>query len=248
MKKVINEEIPIPIYFQVKQDLLNKIFSGALKPNDRIPSEATLAEEYGISRMTARHAVTQLVNEGYLYRVHGRGTFVSKPRVEKSFAPLTGFAEDMRARGYMPTSKVLLNAKEIPSRRVQEILELNNGEEVYRVKRLRYANAEPIVLQQAFLPVKLCPGLLEEDLENNSLYEILDKKFHLKLYRAKQKMEAVSASKEQAELLGIKKNSPLLSVTRVTFLENDTPVEFVEIWYRGDRYTFEVDLFRDWNK
>jgi GntR family transcriptional regulator len=244
----INHDAPVPIYYQIMQDLKQKIVSGVFKPNDRIPSEESLAKQYGISRMTARNAVTQLVNEGFLYRVHGKGTFVSKPRVEKSFAPLTGFVEDMRAKGFVPGSKVLSFTEIVPNLKIRSILELDASEHVFEIIRLRYANAEPIVIQKAYVPSRFCPTLLEDDLESNSLYEILAKKYGLVLFKASQRMEAISATKEHAELLGIKRGKPLLFVKRTSSLENKIPVEYVEIWYRGDRYAFEVELFQKWDK
>lgn len=244
----INHDAPVPIYYQIKQDIQQQIIVGKIKPNERIPSEETLAKQYGISRMTARHAVTQLVNEGFLYRVHGKGTFVSKPRVEKSFAPLTGFVEDMRARGFVPGSKVLALREINPPNKVKGVLQLGGADAVFEIARLRSANAEPIVIQKAYIPSKLCPALLQNDFENSSLYEVLAKKYGLILFRASQRLEAVSATREQAELLGIKRGSPLLYVERISYLEDSTPVEFVEIWFRGDRYAFEVELFQRWEK
>jgi GntR family transcriptional regulator len=244
----INHDAPVPIYYQIKQDLQDKIINGFFKPNDRIPSEEALAKQYGISRMTARNAVTQLVNEGFLYRVHGKGTFVSKPRVEKSYAPLTGFVEDMRAKGFIPGSKVLSLNKIIPTSKVKKFLEIDGSKKVLEIIRMRYANAEPIVIQKAYIPVGAAPKLIEEDLENNSLYEILEQKYGLDLFKATQRMEAVSATKEQAVMLGLKRGNPLLYIERITCLEDGTPIEYVEMWYRGDRYAFEVDLFKEWDK
>jgi len=244
----VNHDAPVPIYYQIKQDLQDKIIGGIFKPNDRIPSEETLAKQYGISRMTARNAVTQLVNEGFLYRVHGKGTFVSKPRVEKSFAPLTGFVEDMKAKGFVPGSKVLALNQVQPNTKLRNLLELEGKEKVFEIIRIRFANAEPIVIQKAYIPFKIAPFLIQEDLENNSLYEILDRKYGAVLFKARQRMEAVSANKEQAELLGLKRGKPLLYIERISYLENNTPVEYVEMWYRGDRYAFEVELFREWDK
>jgi len=245
---IINHDAPVPIYYQIKQDLQNKIINGIYKPNDRIPSEETLAKQYSISRMTARNAVTQLVNEGFLYRVHGKGTFVSKPKVEKSFAQLTGFVEDMRAKGFIPGSKVISFTEIIPNTRLKNLLEIESREKVFEIARIRMANAEPIVYQRAYIPCKIAPTLIQEDLENNSLYEILEQKYGLILFRANQRMEAVSATKEQADLLGLKRGKPLFHIERLSYLEDNTPVEYVEMWYRGDRYSFEVELFKKWDK
>ncbi|MGI9953057.1 GntR family transcriptional regulator [Moorellaceae bacterium AZ2] len=243
---IVKVEGPTPAYFQIMQDLQQKILSGALKPDDRVPSEAALAKAYGVSRMTARHALTELVNQGYLYRVHGKGTFVSRPKIERSYAPLTGFMDDMRERGFIPSSKLLSFEQVTPDPELRNKLRLPPNAKVYRIVRLRYANAEPIVIQISRLPQHLCPGLETEDLENNSLYFVLENRYGIRLFRAQQRLGAALASTEQARLLQVPRRSPLLYVNRLSFMDDDTPVEFVESWYRSDRYAFEVTLYKDW--
>ncbi|MDN5361562.1 MAG: GntR family transcriptional regulator, N-acetylglucosamine utilization regulator [Moorella sp. (in: firmicutes)] len=243
----INPSGPVPVYCQIKQDLLNQILTGILKPDDRVPSETDLAGTYSVSRMTARHALTELVNEGYLYRVHGKGTFVSRPKIECSYAPLTGFMDDMRERGFLPSSRLLALSITSPGPDLRNKLGLSPRDKVYQIKRLRFANAEPIVIQVSHIPQPLCPGLEEENLEGNSLYSILENRYGLRLNHARQRLEATRATSEQARLLGIAKASPLLYVHRLSFLSDNTPVEFVESWYRSDRYAFEVTLYKDWS-
>ncbi|QGP92273.1 HTH-type transcriptional repressor YvoA [Neomoorella glycerini] len=243
---VVNLEGPVPAYHQIKHDLQQKILNNELKPDDRVPSEETLARNYGVSRMTARHAISELVNQGYLYRVHGKGTFVSRPKIERSYAPLTGFIDDMRERGIRPSSKLLGLRQVIPDPELRSKLHLSPGIKVYQITRLRYANAEPIVIQVACLPQPLCPGLETEDLENNSLYAVLEKRYDIHLDRAQQRLEATRSTPEQARLLQIRPGDPLLYVYRLSFLADGTPVEFVESWYRSDRYAFEVTLYKDW--
>jgi len=195
-----------------------------------------------VSRLTARNAVSELVKEGYLYRVHGQGTFVSKPRVETSYSRFTGFMEDMRKRGYRTHSKVLEASEISASSELQEVLQLEKKERVYKIARLRFANDEPIVIQEAYLPSKMCPGIIEEDLENNSLYEIMGKKYGIFIDHASDRLEAISATGEQAEQLGINEGNPILYFNRISFLKDETPVEFAKSWYRGDRYVFEIEL------
>jgi len=226
-----NSAGPVPVCCQIKQDLLNRILTGNLKPDDRVPSETDLAGTYAVSRMTARHALTELVSEGYLYRVHGKGTFVSRPRIECSYAPLTGFMDDMRERGFQPSSRLLSLDIISPSSDLRNKLQLPPRDKVYQIKRLRFANAEPIVIQLSHVPQPLCPGLEEENLDGNSLYAILENHYSLRLNHARQRLEATRATSEQANLLGIAKASPLLYVHRLSFLANNTPVEFVESWY-----------------
>ncbi|MGI9861463.1 GntR family transcriptional regulator [Moorella naiadis] len=242
----INPTGPVPVYCQIKQDLLNQILTGTLKPDDRVPSETDLAGTYAVSRMTARHALTELVSEGYLYRVHGKGTFVSRPKIERSYAPLTGFMDDMRARGFRPSSKLLHLEQVVPGPELRNRLKLAPTEKVYQISRLRFANAEPIVIQNSRIPCRLCPGLEFENLEDNSLYSILENRYGFRLYQAQQRLEATQANPEQARLLEVPRFSPLLYVHRLSLLADGTPLEFVESWYRSDRYAFEVTLYKDW--
>lgn len=243
--KILNTNYFVPIYFTIKQELHNKIITGILKADEKIPSEDNLAQSYKTSRMTARRAVSELVNEGYLYRVHGKGTFVSKPRLEKSFSKLTGFMEDMRARGFSVSSKVIETDHFLATDELQETLNLTENKNVYKVDRLRFANNEPILFQSAYLPVEKCPELINHDLENNSLYEILADKYNIFVHHGRQSVEAISANDRIANLFEIKIGSPILSMKRVTFTEDDSPIEYVTSYFRGDRYILEVELIKN---
>ncbi|MEW5815892.1 MAG: GntR family transcriptional regulator [Spirochaetota bacterium] len=238
----IDRNSHVPVYWQIKEDLYKKIVTGVLKTDDQIPSEPKLAEMYNVSRLTARNAVTELVNEGYLYRVHGQGTFVCKPRVETSSSKITSFMEDMTRRGFSVHSKVLIAQVFDPDENIRELLKLSAGDKAYYLRRLRFANAEPIVLQDAFLPCTHCKGLLDENLETESLYDILRNKYNLVISLARESLEARAAEKEQAEYLQIDRGAPILYSKRLTMLKNDIPIEYVTSWYRGDRYIFEIEL------
>ncbi|MBE3593034.1 MAG: GntR family transcriptional regulator [Thermoanaerobacter sp.] len=237
----------LPIYHQIKQIIREKILTNELKPDDRIPSEIEMAKLYGVSRMTVRNALNELVMEGYLYRVPGKGTFVARPRIERSFALLTGFMEDMRQKGLRPSSKLLSLKQIIPDSVLRKRLKLLPNEKVFEIVRLRYANEEPIVIQASYIPVFFCPGIESENLEISSLYDILEAKYQLVLDHAQQRLEATVADEKKAQLLGIKIGAPLLYIYRLSFLANGTPVEFVESWYRSDRYAFEVMLYKNLN-
>ncbi len=239
------ERPPVPIYYQIKQDILEKILSGELNPEDKIPSEEKLAQQYSISRMTARHAVTELVNDGHLYRVHGKGTFVSRPRVEKSFAYLTGFATDMVNKGYRPSSKVLHMARIRPDREVAGALHMKPREEVYEIVRIRMANEKPLAYQKTYLPVRLFPDLDRFDFAQNSLYQTLADEYGTEPEYAQQRMDGRNVRGEIARSLGVKEGAAVLFAERVAFMDNGKPMEIVYSWYRGDKFVFEVTLYKE---
>lgn len=237
----MNNDRNIPVYRMIARELKEKIITGKLKPNMQIPSEPELAEKYNVSRMTARKAVTKLVMENFLYRVHGKGTFVDKPRVEKN-KKVSGFMEDMNKKGYSVSSKNLEVLELDPGQEIRKSLKLERGEKVYKISRLRFAQKEPIVIQDAYLPVRICFGVDDYDLEKDSLYRILREECNISIDHAQQRLEAISATKKQAKLLDIEEESPLLYVERLTFNEVNTPIEYVESWYRGDKYVYYASI------
>jgi GntR family transcriptional regulator len=238
----IDRKSHVPVYWQIKEDIFNRIMNGEYLPDAQIPSEPMLAEIYGVSRLTARNAVTELVNHGYLRRIHGQGTFVAKPRFEENSARFTGFYDSMTRKGYRVTSKVLIAEVIEADQDIMAQLDLSKGRKVYRVKRLRYAGKEPLGVQDVYLPVERCEGVLNIDLQNDSIYRFLIEEKKLSLRRAREKLEAIAADSENAQLLGVGVGAPLLYTRRLTLLSGDIPVDYSISWYRGDSYVFEVDI------
>src|SRR5215471_6136578 len=138
---------PVPRYHQLKEILREKIRAGELKPGDLIPSERELSETYGISRMTARQAITELVNEGVFYREQGKGTFVTRNKITQQLMRLTGFTEDIRSRGQLPSTKVLVAEMRPASEVVAEKLRISMGQLVFCIQRLRLADGEPLAIE-----------------------------------------------------------------------------------------------------
>lgn len=240
----IDRNSHIPVYWQIKEDIHRQIMQGDLQPDNQIPSEPRLAELYGVSRLTARNAVTELVNEGYLHRVHGQGTFVTKPRFEESGARFSGFHDSMVRKGYTVSSRVLV-AEKVRAReheKVAEQLKLQGDAWVYRIKRIRYAGKEALGLQDVYLSADRSEGVLEIDLEKDSIYRFLAEDKLLNLSKAKEKLEATAADSEVAAALGVVPGSPVLFTQRLTLITGDIPLEYSTSWYRGDSYVFEVEI------
>lgn len=243
--QLIRRDSPVPYYYQLEEILKERIENGTWEPGGQIPSEAELCEAFGVSRTVVRQALNELVHEGVLYRRKGKGTFVAEPKIGESLVQhLTGFYEDMVALGLKPSTKVL-EQKVIPAPpKIAEGLGLKQGEPVIRVDRLRFVNGEPIVLVVTYLPYRLCPELINDDLSNQSLYAILEKKYGLELVSGRRTLEAVAATKEEAELLEIEEGDPIVLLSSISYLKDGQPIEYFKAKHRGDRSRFEVELVR----
>lgn len=243
MKKV-NKSSPIPLYYQLKDIISELIEDEELKPNDPIPPERELCEYHGISRMTVNKAITNLVNEGLLYREQGKGTFVAKPKEGYQLSRLLSFTEDMKAKGLQVDTRIISFHRKAATRKIQKSLNLSEKEEVFEIKRLRLVADEPYAIETAYLPVSLCEGLTMEKLDNKSLYDILLSEYGLKMDYAHQTIEAVILDEYESEILRVPEKSIALMLSRKTYLEGDRPMELTKAVYRGDKYKFEVVLRR----
>lgn len=243
MRTVLDKQSHIPMYAQIEAALKQRINGGEFPIGTAIPSERDLTELFGVSRMTVRQSITNLVNEGLLHREKGRGTFVASPKVEQPLTGLTSFTEDMKARGLAPSSNILSFSKGQPETDVAEELQLKAGEEVFIVERIRYANEKPMALERTCLPVKLFPKLSERELAG-SLYSLIEQEQGLVISHASQRMEASLVKKEEAALLEINMPAPILTIERVSYLANGIPFEVVRSIYRADRYKFITEIRR----
>ncbi|GKU81881.1 GntR family transcriptional regulator [Niallia sp. NCCP-28] len=238
---MIIKDSHIPIYFQLEMEI-KELIKG-LKPGDPINSEREFAEKYDISRMTVRQAINNLVNEGVLVRKRGKGTFVAAPKVEQPLSGLTSFSEDMRSRGMTPQTKIL-NFQVIPAdRNAADKLKIKEGSLVYEVCRLRLADNIPMALETSYLPCELIKNLTTE-IVHASIYEYVENSLQLKISHATQTLESSLSQKNESPLLELKDGSPVLLIERYSYLETDTPFEYVKSIYRGDRYKFIIDMKR----
>ncbi len=236
---------PLPRYYQLKEILRERIRSGEWKPGSLIPSERELSEKYGISRMTARQAITDLVNEGIFYREQGKGTFVSNRKITQQLIHLTGFTEDIRARGQLPSTKVLSAEMSPADEATAEKLRIEPGTLIFRLQRLRLADDEPLAIEVSQIHFKGCERLLEEDLEHNSLYRVLESRFGIMLMEADQELEAGLVENDEAQLLSISPGSPVLFTRRTTYTERNQPIEYAKSMYCGHKYTFYTHMKRE---
>ena len=245
MSRIIDPYAALPKYCQLASILQQKIDEGEWEPRSPIPSERQLEVLYDVSRTTIREAIDHLIRQGYLYREHGRGTFVSPPKLQKVMMELTSFSEDLLKRGIQPGQIIRDVGYVVPATAILQKLELPAGTSLLRIKRIRLGNDVPIGLQTSYLVLGEGQTITREDLEEaNSLYRLLQEKFHIIPSAADETLEVTLATPEEAALLQIKEGAPLLLSERVLFAQNRRPVEYVKILYRGDRYRYYVRLTR----
>jgi GntR family transcriptional regulator len=230
----------IPLYFQIQRTLMEHIHSRVLREGDPLPSEEELARVYKVSRMTARQALHGLKAGGYAFSVKGRGTFVSRPKLEKNIMHLLSFTEDMRQRGLKPSSKLLLQSVILPSEELMEKLKLGPGEQVMRLRRLRLADGIPMAIEDSSIPLQPFPGLDRFDFAKNSLYQTLREHYGVHVGYADEIIEALPAAHEESDVLNIPKRSSVLSITRIIMTTEESPIEYACSRYRGDRYSASI--------
>ena len=229
---------PTPLYLQLQKILRDAILNEVMKPDEAIPTERDLAEQYDVSRITVRKAIGGLVSDGLVTRRRGAGTFVTPARVEKSFSKLTSFSQDMISRGRRPHSKWLQRTAASVTPEEALSLGLSPGSLVYRFHRIRYADDTPMALEYAAVPGYCLPSA---DVVGSSLYEALEAAGHLPV-RALQRLRAIACTEEQADALGVEPGSPGLSIERRGFLPDGRPAEFTQTYYRGDAYDVVAEL------
>ena len=214
----------------------------ALSPGDAIPSERQLSVDLGVSRLTVRAALDDLVREGYLVRRRGAGTFVSEPKVAKGVGTVTSFSDDMRERGMTPASRTL-DLQEVPAgARLGRILHVSPSEPVAVIKRLRMADGEPMAIELLHVRQSLVPGLSAADLEERSFYDLLAARYAVEIVGGTQTVEPTVTNEEESEALGVPLHSPALLFERVTRSQAGDIVEFTSSTYRGDRYRLVSEL------
>jgi len=239
----MTEEINKPLYSQIQEYIAELILSGKLAPETKIQSEREFSEDLGVSRMTVRRALTELVNEGLLERKHGSGTYVAKPKVTYESGELVNYVQAMQRRNISTTSQLLEFSEIVASRRLAELLKIEIGNPIHRVDILRLANRVPVILERVFFPCMRFPKLEEWDLEKSSTYDLITTVYNVKLGKISQTVEAVAAADTVAQKLRVEENFPLLMISRLIH-QNATnqPVVFSHDFMRSDYARIHSDV------
>lgn len=240
----IDRESPVPAHYQLKQILLERVRDGDWAPASRIPSEAEIQMAYRVSRTTVRQAVLALVQEGFLRRERGVGTFVRPLKLQEDLSHLKGFTEDMEERGLRAGARVVAVGEVQADQQIRASLELPEGALVCRIERVRLADGQPISHELTYWRSDVGALLLQEDLADAPLYRLVEQKYGFNLSGAHETIEAALPSPAQAEALSIRRDTPVLVIHRVTYDGDGRPIECCHNTYRADRYQYSLYLKR----
>ncbi|MCT2534740.1 GntR family transcriptional regulator [Aquibacillus koreensis] len=233
----------LPLYFQLKELIIDKIEGGEWQYGDLIPTEIQLGTMFDLSRTTVRQALTELVTEGVLERIQGKGTYVSYPKLEPIRPDVTGFTQDMVDKGHIVSS--IVHAQEFvkADEKLRRILNLQPNSEVYKLKRLRLVDGTVIGYHEAYLNHQIAPfvDFSKYDFSKDSLYQSLMKE-GITWGESDETVEAGLASETYGDLLNIKSESPILKLSRTTRLEDGQPYEYATMVYRADKYRYSIKL------
>lgn len=230
-----------PIFRQIIEWFDQKIENGEFVRGQIVPSEPELCKQFDTTRMTVRRAIDALVNEGKLYRIQGRGTFISQIEINKTYNK-QGFTSNIRALGKNPSSTVLFAGESDAVPVIRNHLEVEPSEPLFYLKRVRLANGEPIAIENVWLPLKRFPRLIEFDFSDNSLYEILHREFGLDLTSSysKQRVSAVTVRGEDAEILFGAKKGVALRIRNVDYDKAQRPFAATDAYYHSEKYTLDI--------
>jgi GntR family transcriptional regulator len=241
---IIDFKSKVPLYFQLKEQIKQNILKGEYKEGDLIPSEREFSNNYELSSTTIRRALNDLVQENFLERKAGKGTFVRRRKVKRDLRNVLGFTKNMTEMGLTPATKVISKKVVAPNVFARERLGLKKGDTVVRLERLRLADDIPMMLETRYIRTELCPGIDKEEL-SSSLWRTFEEKYGLKPKRHTQAMMITTVSGYAASLLTLNDNSLVFLIKGVTYVENQKPIECEESLYRSDRYELTFDAIVD---
>ncbi len=250
MAKDVESNSNIPLYYKVQNYILELIKSNTLKEGDLIPTEMELSKMFNVSRPTVRQGLNTLASQGYLKRLKGKGTFVTKPKIiQENTRFIESYNTEMNKKGLIPETKVLeISIKVCPDFLLNK-LKLKDGDKVIKLKRLRYAydkeeeDNKPILLTTVYIPYEKFPNIIMYDFEKRSLYEVFEEN-NIYIKKALREIEAKLSNKETSKLLEIKEGSPIHFLSSFGYLEDGSIIEYSESIYPGERNKFIVEIYR----
>ncbi|WP_236173365.1 GntR family transcriptional regulator [Pseudomonas pseudonitroreducens] len=235
---------PVPLYSQLKEILRTRILDGTYPPLSRMPSEAELGKAFEVSRITVRQALGDLQKEGLIFKIHGKGTFVAKPKAFQNVSTLQGLGESMTQRGYEVINR-LRSFKSVPANaQVAARLQVAEGENVVQIKRARLVNRELVSLEITWLPEAIGRRLEKADLVSRDIFLILENDCALPLGHADLAIDAILADAELARALEVEEGSPVMRIERLTHTADGAPLDYEHLYYRGDAFQYRLRIDR----
>lgn len=242
-KKVISLS-HVPLYTQIKEALRMRILDGTYKPHEQIPSESEMMKSFDVSRITVRQALGDLQKEGMIFKIHGKGAFVSKPKAFQNIGQLQGFGEAMARMGYETYSQLVSIKTLAAGRAVGAKLKVKEREQITELRRVRYLNREPISLDVTYVPKAIGDRLAKEDLAHRDIFLILENDYGLSLGQAEMQIEAMLADETLSRQLKIEEGSPVLRIERLTYTAAGQPLDYEHLFYRGDAFQYRLRIER----
>jgi DNA-binding GntR family transcriptional regulator len=241
----IDRSVPVLVYQQIMSWIRQQIESGKWPEHYQLKSEIDLSAELGVSRGTLRKAISDLIEEGLLIRLHGRGTFVASQTLEQPLADnLISFSEDLIRKGLSFDTRVLEQKLIQPSQEIVSLLNVLDNSDVFFLNRVRSVENTPIVALNNYVVAHNCPGIEQVDFTTHRLFEVLESHYGLDLSWGQRTFQAKMAGEAIAHLLDLTPQDPVLYVEQAVYLRDDTPVEFSQIWFRGDSFRLSAIVDR----
>jgi len=232
------------LYLRVETVLASEIAHGDLKVGDQLPTEDSLIARFGVSRITVRRAIQNLVSRGLVEIRRGKGTFVAAPKITQELTELSGFVEDMHALGRKPTARVISKEIVTADANVASQLALTKGERVVRIRRVRLADGIPLSFDETYLPLEIGKKIITNNLKVEPIFSLLERKYNVALIEAEYKLDAVAAETDVAAALKVKPRSPIFRIERTSYSTGRRPVDYEKLHYRGDLVQFVTRLVR----
>lgn len=240
---MLDKDSRMPLYSQLMDILIYEIENN-MQENEKMLSEREICEKYDVSRTTVRQAFSELEREGYIYKRHGKGTFVASKKYKQDLQGFYSFTEDMKKLGKKPSSKVLKFEILTASNDIVRKMKLSKEEMVYKFTRLRLADNEPMMIETTYVPYERFPGITKEELNKTALYDILRDKFSETLEYAEESFVPVLTNEEEAESLQVEVGSPSLKITRFSYNKHENIIEYTISISRGDKFQYQLKLMR----
>jgi len=234
----------MPLYSQLRELLRSRILDGTYPGHQRMPSENEMVAAFGVSRITIRQALNDLQQEGLIFRIHGKGTFVSKPKAVQNLTRLEGFGEAMSARGLRTFSRLLGHREVRAGKVVGDRLAVGEKADVMEIRRVRYLETEPLSLDLTYLPLELGRRIVHEDLTRRDIFVILENDYGIRLGNAELQIGAVTADAAAARALHVEDGAAILRIERLTSTLEGKPLDFEYLHYRGDSFQYRLRLDR----
>jgi GntR family transcriptional regulator len=239
---MLNKDSYIPYYLQIYFELKSRLDSMVYKPDVMLPSENELVEEFGVTRVTVRNAIKKLKDEGKIRTEKGRGSFVNPAKIVQNLDKIYSIGRDFHEKGYRLESEKIEIFKELPNSVVRDHLQLEEGEAVIGIKIVRGLEGIPVVFQLSYVPVKIAAELTASELKAGTIYNVLEKEYKINLKKAIEYLDPIVADEYYADILEVEINTPLFRTERITYGDNEKPVEYRKCVIRSDKFRFAVEL------